>query len=258
MQQSTKEKTAQLVQELQHLFGERLVSACVYGSAVFQEELPDMKAKYKDINVLVILESLDLSDLEKASSVGKWWERVGHSLPLFLSEAEWEQSKDVFALEYADIQDNHYVAYGKDVFSAVEVVPDALRLVCELELHRKLIFLRQRLLLYRDKPDALLDLLQSSVNSFSALFRGVLRLQPGTQAVPQKSYEVFEALRPLIQAYDPTPFLRVLESKESGKKIRHTDVFSIYTQFIQQLSLVVAYVDSCFGFVVRQTEGVRS
>lgn len=256
MRQTVKEKTDKLVKELQHLFDNRLISVCVYGSSVFEEEIPAVQEKFKDINVLVILNSLESSDLEKASSVSKWWERVGHSLPVFISEEEWHRSKDVFALEYADIRDNHVVAYGKDLFSDIGIERDALRLICELELHRKLVFLRQRLLLHRDNPRVLLGFLQESVNSFAALFRGVLRLKLESGNIPQKSPLVFEALKGLVSGYDPTPFLRVLHSKEPGTTVRQTDIFPLYNEFVRQISLVTAYVDECLGFVVPK-EGVR-
>lgn len=256
MQAETQGKVDKLVHELKTLFEDRLVSVCVYGSAVFQEALPPVEAKHKDINVLIILKGLELSDLEKASSIGKWWEQVGHSLPMFLSEAEWQRSSDVFSLEYADIRDNHVVAYGKDLYNEVSVNCDALRLVCELELHRKLIYLRQRMLIHRDKPEILLDLLQHSVNSFAALFRGVLRLKSDV-AVPQKAPEVFEALKGVVDNYDPEPFLQVIASKAPKAKVSKTDIFPLYHRVIGQVSLVTAYVDDVYGFVP-QKEGVPS
>lgn len=255
MKQDVEKKIQQLVKELQQLFENRLVSVCVYGSAVFQEELPPVKEKYRNINVLVILEQMELSDLERASSAGKWWEKEGHSLPMFLSEEEWLRSGDVFALEYADIRDNHYLAYGKDLFSGIQVDKEALRLVCELELHRKLVFLRQRLLLHRDQPHILLEMLQEHINSFTALFRGVLRLGLDEGKVPQKASLVFEGMKNLVKDYDPTPLLRVLQSKEPNTQVRHTDIFSLFCQCIRQIGLVTAYVDNCFGFVTHK-EGV--
>lgn len=255
MHPSNKKKVTQLLKELQHLYGERLVSVCIYGSAVFKEDVDRVDDKHRDINALVILQSLSLSDLEKASSISKWWDKTAHALPMFLSEEEWRRSSDVFALEYADIRDNHHVAYGKDLYSDVEIIPDALRLVCELELHRKLIYMRQRLLLHRDKPKVLIEMLQKSVNSYAALFRGVLRLVHKTKDVPQQPDAVFHALKDLVAGYDPAPFLKVLASRQPGHKIAEAEAFSLYNRFIEQVGTVTEYVDQCLGFVNRK-EGV--
>ncbi len=254
MRQDVGGKTEQLVKELKHLYDERLVSVCVYGSAVFEDDLPAIKDKHKNINVLVILKGLEPADLEKASSIGKWWEKVGHSLPIFMSEEEWRRSADVFALEYADIKDNHVVVFGQDLYNETQIQPDALRLICELELHRKLIFLRQRLLLYRDKPQILLSLLQDSNNSFAALFRAVIRLRQNG-AAPLKPHAVFEGLKSIVPGFDDAPFQSILRSKESKSHVALTDVFALFNRYIKQVSLVTAFVDECYGFIEKK-EGV--
>jgi hypothetical protein len=256
MHESTKGKVKRLVDELKQLYEERLVSVCVYGSSVFSDADTGKPGPHTpDINVTVILTDITATDLEKASSVSKWWETVGHCLPVFFSEAEWLRSADVFALEYADIRDNHHLVYGKDLFSTTRIEPDALRLVCELELHRKLIFLRQRLLVYRDKPKVLQDLLEGSINNLAALFRGVLRLRSTADLVPMSSDTVFHELAKSIEGFDPKPFVTLNAKKLGGGKVSSHDVLNLYAVVVQQLGLVTAYVDQCYGFIVPK-EGV--
>jgi hypothetical protein len=248
----TEKKVKKLVCELQHLYEERLISVCLYGSEAFREEMPRVKEKYQDINVLVVLKDLAQADLEKASSIGKWWNEAAHSLPLFFSEREWQASADVFALEYADIRDSHVLLHGKDLFSQVEIHDESLRLACELELSRKLVYLRQRMLLHRDHPKVLLELLQNSINSFAALFRGVLRLKFRGKAVPLKASDVFEALSGVVDDLDVKPFQRVLLSKEPNTQVRETEITLLFNQFIQQVSRVNIYVDQCLDVAVQK------
>ena len=232
----------QLVKDLHALFNDRLISVCIYGSSLFKEETLQLKPKHRDINVLVILDAVSPLDLERAAGISKIWLKTANALPIFFSQAEWQASDDVFALEYADIRDNHAIAYGTDLFSDVEVDCHSLRLVCELELDRKLIFLRQRLLSHQDSPKVLLEIMQSSVNSIAAIFRGVLRLSDTTQTVPQKPAEVFQRIARTVTPLDPAVFGRILDSK-TGTKIVATDVLPLYRGYLESISHVIAYVD---------------
>jgi len=243
----------ELVTKLKEKYQDQLISVCVYGSSVLRKKPVGKHNKNLDINVLVILDKLGLQELDKGTGVCKWWSKIGHSLPIFLSRQEWDRSNDVFALEYADIRDNHYVAYGEDLYSELEILPEALRLVCELELHRKLIFLREKYM--QVEPKILNDLLFEGVGSFAALFRGVLRLKLDREEVPLEAAEVFENFSSLgISGFDSKPFLKVLEVKENELKLREDEILELTEQFIEQVGLVTDYVDQCFGFIKKREE----
>lgn len=234
---TTQKAVDHLVQELAHLYGDNLVSVCVYGSAVWKTT-----EVVKNINVMILLNKLDTDGLERASSLAKWWQTQGHTLPMFMSLDEWHRSADAFALEYTDIRDHHVVVYGQDLYSHIHTDHDSLRLVCELELHRKLIFLRQRLLLHRDSPKELLGFLLEAISSLTALSRGVLRLHQDKP--PMAGPEVFAALNAQIEGFEAAPFLRVIEAKDNPKSVRLTDVPSLYAQLVLQLGVLTAYVDA--------------
>lgn len=246
----------QLIKELKHLFDARLVSVCVYGSAAATLSGSDSGKPVSDINVIVILTHLVSADWDRASSIGKWWEQVGHSLPLFFSESEWLRSSDVFALEYADIRDQHYVLYGKDLYSQTTVDKEALRLVLELELHRTLIYLRQRLMIHRDNPRELEKLLLSRLGNLAALFRGVLRLKSDAP-VPMRHSDVFEALPNVIEGFVAQPFLTLEQRRHREIKLSTHDDLSLYFAALEQIGRVTDYVDQVYGFISKQ-EGVLS
>ncbi len=243
-------KVQRLVYELQHLFDTHLVSVCVYGSALQRDAQPAQKKHLQDINVLVILSEIDYKDLEKASSISKWWEKTAHALPVFMSEEEWGRSADAFALEYADIRDNHHVAFGKDLYSETQLDVQSLRLVCELELHRKLVYLRQRLLLYRDKPEVILDMLQHHVSSYTALFRGIIRLKRSHNEVPQTALDTLTMLKDIVPGFNESSFEKILHSKEVKGHIASAEVMTICHDVLEQLDLVTHFVDQCHEFAV--------
>lgn len=234
---TTQKTVDRLVQELTHLYGENLASVCVYGSSVWNSQ-----GQANNINVMILLHKLDTDGLERASSLSKWWETQAHTLPMFMSVDEWQRSADAFALEYTDIRDHHVVVYGEDRFTQVPTDQTSLRLVCELELHRKLIYLRQRLLVHRDSPKDLLHQLVHAIGSLAALGRGVLRFK--TEKPPMAPQAVFEALAQQVEGFDASPFIRVLEAKTNPNSARLTDVPSLYAQLVLQLAGLTAYVDA--------------
>lgn len=258
MRQDVNRMLERLVGELRHLFDENLVSVCVYGSVAFRDDTTQgVSGKPDNINVMVIVRTLNHFDLKKAASILKWWEHAAHALPIFMTEQEWRRSADIFALEYADIRDNHRIVYGEDLYSAVQVDSTSLRLICELELHRLLIRLRQQFLLHQESAKTLQTVLEHNLNSLAALFRGIVRLEQHGQAVPQAADAVFDALKAHIPEYDPAPFHRVAQLKSHQLKgFRGTEVFTLYQQVLQQTERVCHYVDSWFDGSLHLKEGV--
>ena len=221
----------ELTEQLKNQLGERLVSVCVYGSAAV-ESSPDNPTT--DTNVLVVVRNLALADLEQAGETCKRWEKHGRSLPIFMSDEEWRNSADVFALEYADIRDRHQIAYGEDLFSDTAVDQNALRLVCELEVYRKLVFLRQRLLIFRGQPTELVKFMQGSVTSFTAFGRAILRLA-GRESVPFNATEVFPALASVVEGLDAKPFLRVAESRDEKNAVSKDEALPLFEAYVRQI-----------------------
>lgn len=229
-----KQLTEELAGRLKAQFGERLVSVCLYGSGA-----RDIEHSKKSLNVLVILQGLSSEDLHAASTVSLWWEQKAHTLPVYLSEEEWTNASDVFALEYADIKDWHWVAYGKDLYSAIEVDCHSLRLICELEIYRKLLFLRQRILLLRNKPETLLTLMKDANGSFAAIFRGILRVYRPDQPLESKKENLFSKLSEVVPGFSKEPFI----AAENCAQIDKTQILPTFERYVAQISLVNSFLN---------------
>ena len=213
------------------LFGDRLASLCLYGEPGPQDE---------PSQVLVILDALRHDDLERAAEVGAWWERHADALPIFLSREEWAHSADVFALEYADIRDSHRLLHGENLFADLRVDERAMRLVCELEVYRKLVFLRQRLMPYRTRPDMLETFMRQGTPEIAPLFRGVLRLaHPAASSPPLQPHAVFDGMAATVQGFQPGPFQRAL----APSKGKNPDALAWYEAYLAQLGLVNRYLN---------------
>ena len=88
--------------------GEALVAVALYGSAARGEHV----AKHSDHNVLVLVRTLTPAALRATATATRAWTRLGNPPPLVLTEAEWASSRDVFAMEVADILDHHRELHG--------------------------------------------------------------------------------------------------------------------------------------------------
>ena len=77
----------QLVSQLQAALGPELNAVVLYGSAAAGEHVP----KKSDYNVLVLVDSLDVSRLHGASAAIKAWINAGNAPPLALTMQEWRR-----------------------------------------------------------------------------------------------------------------------------------------------------------------------
>lgn len=159
--------------ELAEALGGDLRSLVLYGSATGPGFRPDAS----DVNFAAVVDVLEHRHLGR---VAQWWvgwrgDRV--AVPLLLSLADLERSRDVFPLEFLDIRARHHLLAGSDVFADITVAPDAVRLECEREAKGKLILLRE---LYIEMAGSLRDqraLIVDSRKSFVAVVRGLLHLR---------------------------------------------------------------------------------
>ena len=162
--------------ELAALFPDDLRSLALYGSAAGDSFRPDRS----DINFAVVLEAVSATHLGR---IAQWWygwrdRRV--SVPLVMSRADVERSLDVFPLEFLDLKARHRILAGADLFAALEVPLEAVRLQCEREAKGKLLRLRA---LYVELAGSVHDrrvLMLESRKTFIGVLRGLLHLRGAT------------------------------------------------------------------------------
>ena len=226
----------ELVKRLTRTYGDRLISIVLYGSAA----AGDYAGPFSDLNILCVLQSVTLRELQDAELVFRWWRSLENPGPLLMSEQEVRTSTDCFPMEFHDIQEQNRLLYGRDVTSALVVDDSFYRAQVEYQLRAKVLRLRQKGAGVMKDRELLLRLLADSVSTFCVLSRHALRLH-GYTAKWQKREIVEQAQEKF--GIDREPFLRLLDLREQKIKPRSVDPLPLYEQYLKEIQLIVDAVD---------------
>lgn len=230
----TSKDARRLIADLQATPGAGLISVVLYGSAA----RGDYVDRASDLNLILVLEDLSPPRLDAVAPAVRRWLKRGQQVPRLFSPDLIRASADVFPIEFLDIRAAHVVLHGTDPFAGLVIHPDHLRLQCERELTEKLMLLREAYVAAHGERGAIRRLLCSSYPSFTALFRGCLRLL-GDEA-PAAGRDVVAAFcaRAGIEA-------RVFETVERLRRgeTPAADPKSIYAEYDAALSRAAEAVD---------------
>lgn len=170
----------EITAELRGLLGADVVCLALYGSAAGS----DFVAGQSDVNVAIVLRRVEFRHLEALQAKMPAWRKRGIGLPLLLDRGYLERALDVFPMEFHDIQTQHRVLHGEDVFARLRIDDRHLRYQAEHELRGKLLRLRG---LYADvgsERKRVEEVLLGSMKSFLIVMRNFLRLGDGHRQAP--------------------------------------------------------------------------
>jgi hypothetical protein len=224
----------QLAKWLAEVLRERLKSVLLYGSAA----AGDFVEGESNYNLLVIAEPLGVAELAAAGPPLAAWDRAGHVSPMLFTPEQLRSSLDAFPIEMLDIQQARRVLHGPDLLADLRIEPIHLRLAVERELTGKLLALRGKYAVVADDPRAVKQLMLSSLSTFLVLFRAALRLYQ--EDVPSTKLAATQALARYIE-FDPQPFERLLEAKQSDA--RHGAVDVQFSAYLASIETVVRAID---------------
>jgi hypothetical protein len=174
-----------LERELRGIFGPRLQSLAMYGRRAHAH--PEAGGQrgggqgHRDappIQTLAIVDAAARDDLRACAARIASWHDAGLATPLVLAAHEFEQSLDVFPLEFGAILADHEMVSGTPLSTAVD--PADLRRACEVQARSHLLHLRQGYLETRGNTDALAVLIVASAAPLTALLASVARLEGHT------------------------------------------------------------------------------
>jgi hypothetical protein len=235
-----REPLDQLVGKLQQVYGERLKSVVLYGSAAGGEHQP----KYSDFNVLCVLAAVTPRELAAGEQLFHWWRGQGNPSPLLVTEQEMAASRDCFAIEFLDIQQQHKLLYGKDVISNLSIdrtqSGSLYRAQVKRDLQSKLLRLRQKAAGMMSDENLLRRLLADSVSTFCVLFRHALALR-GVEVDPRKR----EIVRRAAESFgiDPQPFQKLLDLREERCPPRQVDPWKLLAPYLEGIGKAIDAVD---------------
>jgi len=231
------DKLSELVRRLNSTFGDRLISAILYGSAA----MGDWHEESSDLNVLCVLDRLSSQELAASEPVFRWWRDQRNPPPLLLSEEEVRNSTDCFPIEFHDMQEHRRVLHGTDVIANLTVDRSFYRAQVEHELRAKQIRLRQKAAELLSRPDQLLNLLIDSVSTFCVLGRHALILS-GHQPRWKKK-EIIVALEHATGGrFEGAK--AILAAREAGKRRPKIDVVPVFDQYLTEVDSLVRFVDA--------------
>jgi predicted nucleotidyltransferase len=153
-------------------FAGGLQAIVLYGSAVRGEYLPGRS----NLNVLIVLTTLELESLKSYAKSHRRWSAERIVVPLFVTESDLETSRDLFPLEYVEMQEHHVLLAGREPFAGRSVDLPRLATQCEQEIQGNLLRLRQRFVEGGGTIEAIGILLPLSLTALLPCVRGLYRV----------------------------------------------------------------------------------
>ena len=232
-----RKKIRKYSQQLLKIHGDNIVSIFIYGSATGRNYIPGKS----DVNMAVILKSLQFSDLKKSLKLVSSGISKRIAAPLMLTVRHMQTSTDVFPAEFLEMKDNYRLLYGQDLLKDLPIDESNIRLQCEQQLKGKLIRIREAYLEIGLRKKGIDALLKESLNSLFPIFRGLLRLK--TAQMPSTAKE--EIINSLGKNFgiDPAVFLAILRDKKADNKIGSQDVEPFFEKYIREIGKLAIAAD---------------
>ncbi|MGV3709606.1 MAG: hypothetical protein ACO1Q7_12265 [Gemmatimonas sp.] len=225
-----------LVEQLTQVYADGLRSVVLYGSAASGEQVQGRS----DQNVLVIVDRIDRSRLQRLADTAHRWTAAGNPPPLTLTEAEWKRSSDIFPLEYADMLERHRILRGSNPFAGIFVAKRDLRLQVEHEAMGKLLRLRAGVMNAGHDAARQSALLRDSLSALMVIFRGVMRLHG---EVPPRDMHVVARWVASRAGFDVAPFDRVIAFAREGGALSKGDTERTLDAYVSGMETLVQYLD---------------
>lgn len=229
-------KVTDLATRLKSAFGDRLVSAILYGSAASG----DWNQRLSDLNVLCVLSQVSTRELRESEPIFRWWREQKNPPPLLMSADEVRTSTDCFPMEFNDMQIHRRVLAGRDIIAEITVDRSFYRAQVEHELRSKLLRLRQKAADVLSRPKDLAALLADSVSTFCVVGRHALLLS-GREARWAKRDIVADFEKVLGIRFDG--FNAVLNLRADCKLSKDFDAVLSFEKYLKEIEALVMFVD---------------
>lgn len=219
------------------LFGENLISLCVFGSGATGDFLPALS----DINLLAVLRRVDLAALEQARRLRRKLSRHRLAAPLLLSEDYLRTSADVFPIEFLEMREKHRVLHGADPFEGLKISAKNLRHEAEHELKGRLVRLRESFIEIGNGARDVRGLLLAAHGANFAAFRAALRLK---QIKPPVSKD--ETVAELVAAFklDAGVFHRLRELRAGRLKLGRDGLCRLLEEYAAEVEKLARIIDA--------------
>lgn len=229
-------KFDELITRLQTAQGANLVSVIAYGTAI---AAPD-NAQRSDLQMLIVTQRLAATDLRQMRAVINWWTDQGYPLPAFFTAKEFQDSLDVFPIEFRQMKRAYRLLHGRELLATSEASPANLRLQIEYELRGKLLRLRSLALPAGATSHDLMRLMTQSIVSFVRFMRPILELLG--EEPPLGRLATVKRIEERLQL-DTAPLVRILQLRDAPKELLEVEVQDLFASYLDCLAQVIEAVD---------------
>ena len=207
----------------------------LYGSLAREEYIEG----HSNINLLIILQSCSLENLQHCCRLSERWKKDGVVAPLVLTNQELSQSFQLFPIEYFEMKENHVLLEGRDPFLTLHVDDHMLAQHSQRELSGNLLRVRQRFIEGQGRVEAIPALLSLSLTALLPALRGVCR----ALGHPSNGTSVnFLKNLPQVLELNEQVFLEVLEMKQGSRTPGKLSLPDLFIRYVQGLELVISRV----------------
>ncbi len=227
----------QFSEKMTETLKDNLVGIVLYGSIVKGEH-----QRTSDVNVMIVLKTLSVDVLDQIAPHVREAGQAIHLVAMVLSEEELKASASVFAIKFIDIQKNHIILAGKDVFTDLVISRDHLRFLCEQSLKNELLRLQQFYLSGNHRPELIETKLIHVISPVVMDLRIMVRLKTGQSPQSNSKEAITKAW---IEQFgsEGNIFLDVLKIKMGQNKPEATELKKIYNQFLSAVQHAAKLVE---------------
>lgn len=215
------------------VYGNDLKAIILYGSAAGG----DFDAARSDINLLIILTSMDPELIAKSATVQKQLLKKRFSRPLFMDQKYIATSLDSYPMEFLDMKGCNVVLFGEDVLCTITPDTKDLRLQVERELKGKWLHLLQEYSGLQKKSTHLAALATLSLKAFLPTFRTLLFLKG--VAIPADRKSVLSAVE---KAYSLTG--QPLQNAALQQTTPGISPETFFLAYIKSIATIISIVDN--------------
>lgn len=225
-----------LTREYQSIFGAHLISIILYGSGAGEDYIPGKS----DINFLITLTDQGIDRLDRALEAVARWRKSNVAIPLFMTRAYLEGSKDAFPIELLNLKRHYVVVSGKDVLADLAFDRCHVRLQLERELRGKLLNLRSGYLSTGGNARKIRALIAVSLNAFISLFCALLFLK--SIEIPNGKREIIEAAGKAF-GIDAPIFLKCEQIRRKMDRFSNSEIAALFQAYTKEVSRLCDQID---------------
>ena len=214
------------LQDLQHIFRDRLQAVVAYGQA--------------DANpapCLAVVRAITAADLDECAARVANWHRAGCATPLLLTKDEFAGSLDAFPIEYGEIIESHRVIYGIDPFAGLSIETEDLRRECETMVKSHLVHLRENYVECQGRPADIAALVAEAAPHFALILRRLARLD-GAPASTNGDLSAYASRRPGLDARVVGDVLAMAGHQSAG-----VDAIRVYPGYLAAVEQLWQFID---------------